>query len=300
VKRTTKKRKSTRRGSQPEFKWLGSTRTWLVVAWIGTFCAMAYGLHRLEPYTQAIKLDDTSIEWVGAPAWLADANWRHVLPELEGRVQLDPDTDPFDERVCPWVAERLAGSAWVERVRRVTKQTDGHVKVYASFRKPFAMVEQAGVAYLVDDAGVRLPEQWASGALNRSGWFVIRGVAAAVPATGERWHGEDLAAGLKLARFLYRAESANRLPFRDEIHAIDVANFHRHKDPRAGRLRLVTRNRQTYIHWGLPPGEEYDIESSAELKLKNLTRLYASRGRFPDRRSIDVRADDSIWLKDGD
>jgi hypothetical protein len=281
---------------------LRSLQAWMGAAWIGTFAVMAYGLHQLEPYAQRMNTANTVIEWVATPEWLNDQNWRHVLPELEAHVNLHPDTDPFDDRVCPYVAERLKGSPWISTVRRVSKQSDGRVKVSADFRKPFAMIECRGIAYLVDETGVRLPQQWASRGLNRGGWMAIRAVAAPPPPPGERWPGEDVAAGLKLASFLYRAETKDRIPFRDEIRAIDVGNFDGRRNPRAGRLQLVTTNPQSYIHWGLPPGEEYgydgNIESTAEMKLAMLCRLHAAEGHLPDKGPIDVRAEDAIVLGD--
>lgn len=294
MSRVRAKRSSSRHARRTRLGWLRSARTWMLVAWLGTFAAVAYGLQQLEPYAWRIDTGDMVVEWVGPAPWLHEANWEHVLPELEARIDLDPRTDPYDERVCPWVASRLAGSAWVERVRRVTKQSDGRVKIDADLRKPFAMVECGRTAYLVDDAGVRLPEQWASRDVNRRGWLVIRGVGGPVPRPGEPWPGEDLAAGLKLARFLYRAEAVGRVPFRESIAAIDVGNFRGRQSPRAGWLQLVTINPRSYIHWGLPPGEEFDIESSAELKLAMLCKLYVADGRFPETGWIDVRADDGI------
>jgi len=269
----------------------------MLVAWVGTLAVAAYGLHELEPYARRINTADMVIEWVGAPEWLRDANWRHVLPQLQARIDLHPKTDPYDDRVCPYVAERLAGSAWIDRVRRVTKQIDGRVRVSADFRKPFAMVERHGVAYLVDDTGVRLPEQWAGNDVNRGGWWLIQGAGGPIPRPGQPWDGDDLAAGLELARFLYGAEASGRLPCRDVLRSIDVGNFDGRKSPWAGRLQLVTINPESYIHWGYPPGEEYDTESSAERKLQYLCTAY-QMGRLPDAKPFDVRNKDCIgWVE---
>jgi hypothetical protein len=270
---------------------------WIAAAWLGTFAAVAYGLHQLKPYVHRINTSDMVIEWVGAPEWLHDENWRHVLPALEARIDLHPKSDPYDDRVCPYVAERLAGSAWIERVRRVSKQIDGRVKVYADFRKPFAMVERNGVAYLVDGTGVRLPEQWASKDINRSGWWVIQGAGGSLPKPGERWRGGGVAAGLKLARFLYQAEISVQLPYREALTAIDVSNFDGRRNSWSGRLQLITTNPESYIHWGYAPGEEYDTESAAERKLQ-LLRTAHQLGRLPGTKPIDVRYQDCIaWVE---
>ncbi len=296
MSRIRAKRDLSRRASKPRARRLRSLRVWITLAWLGMLAAVAYGLHELEPYVHAINTSDMVIEWVGVPEWLHDANWEHVLPALEARIDLHPRSDPYSDRVCPYVAGRLAGSAWVERVRRVSKQIDGRVKVRAEFRKPFAMVERNGIAYLMDDDAVRLPEQWASRNVNRSGWWLIQGASGPLPKPGQRWHGSDVTAGLKLARFLYGAEIAGQLPFREEITAIDVSNVDGRKRPRAGHLQLVTINPQSYIHWGLPPGEEYGIEITAELKLARLCGLHAAEGRLPGKGPIDVRGEDGIGL----
>jgi hypothetical protein len=297
VSRAKHRRRLGENASRPRLKRLRSPRLWMSIAWLGTFAVVAYGLHQLEPYARGTNTSDTLLEWVRTPAWLHDANWQHVLPGLETRIQLHPDTDPYDARVCPYVAGRLARSPWVARVPRVTKQSNGRVKVWADFHKPFAMVERDRVAYLVDDEGVRLPEQWLAKNVNRRGWWLIEGVAQAGPKPGERWPGEDLAAGLKLARFLYRAEASGKLPFRDALHSIDVSNFDGNQNPWAGRLKLVTINPESCIHWGYPPGEEYDSESSAERKLQHL-RTAHQMGRLPGTKPLDIRAAEYLrWLE---
>jgi hypothetical protein len=295
VKRKARHRRP-RPAAGPRLGWIRSLRLWMALAWIGALAGVAYGLHELEPYMRRINVADTAIEWVATPDWLHDANWKHVLPGLEARIGLYRDTDIYDERVCPWVAERLAESPWVDHTRRVAKLPDGRVRVHCDFRKPFAMVEVGRAAYLVDESGVRLPARWACSEINRSGWLVIGGVKARSPQPGKPWPGEDLATGLRLARFLYRAEAVGRVPFRDAIRAIDVSNFHGRKDPRAGRLQLITIYPRSYIHWGLPPGEEYGIESSAERKLAALCKLYAAQDGFPNMGPIDVRPQDGIAI----
>jgi hypothetical protein len=283
-----------------ELQWLGrvlsSPRLWIIVAWIGTFAVIAKGLHKLDPIVRQIKDGDTRIVWVGVPDWLQTENWRYLLDDLEHLVNLNPDTDPYDDRVCPWVAETLSASPWISQVRKVSKQLDGQVRVYADFRRPYAAIEHDGMAYLIDEVGVRLPEQWPAYAVNRGGWLVLRGVKAATPELGQRWVGQDVVAGLKLVSFMYRAELAQRLPFRKEIHAIDVGNFDGKRDRRAGRLQLITKNPESYIHWGLPPGEEYGIESTAEAKIAMLTTLFNAAGCLPDQGPIDVRTENLIGI----
>ena len=291
MKSPQKKRKNAK--PKPErrpLRWLLAPRLWIVLGWVGAFGAVAYGLQRLEPHARAVQKQPTHIEWVGLPEWLESDNWRHVLPNLEASLAIFPDTDMYDGRVCPYVAQEVAKSAWIERVSRVTKQSDGVIRVHADFRKPYVIIEQGATAYLVDEQGIRLPEAWPVSAINRAGWLVVRGVQAGKPSAGNRWRGDDLAEGLKLARFLYRAETEDRLQFRACLAAIDVSNYRGRRNPSAGHLQIVTNNPPNCIYWGLPPGEEYDIEGSAELKLAKLNKLYTELGQMPERGPLDVRS----------
>jgi len=292
----TRKAKTRNRRPAADASRAGARTAALAVLWTGTFVAAAYGLHQLVPYVRTVNTAPMRIEWTGLPQWLQDDYWSHILKDLEQRIALDPAADPYDWRVCPYVAERLAGSAWIERVRQVTKLQDGRVQISAEFRKPLAMIERDGIVHLVDSSGVRLPESWYARSANRAGWFVIEGVRAHPPAPGERWVGRDVQAGLRLVRFLASAENSGRLPFRKEIRAIDVGNVGGRLEPRAGQLRIRTTDPDCVIHWGLPPGEEAGVEADARQKLANLSRLYSANGmRFPSR-PIDVRPEDGILL----
>jgi len=272
--------------------------TWGLLAWLAALGGAAYGLHRLEPYALSRNANPTRIEWGELPAWLSEPDWRFVLSDLEAR--LETAEGPFsavvlhDENVCPYVAAQLGSSAWIERIERVSKRSDGRVRVQARFRQPFALVEHSGVLYLVDESGVRLPLRRPVDTL------VIRGVRAAAPAPGQAWAGGDVAAGLKLAGLLQRAKAAGQAPFWRELRAIDVSNWDGRKLPAAGRLQLITDNPQSYIHWGAVPGEEYGVEAKAEHKLAALATLYLRQGRFPDDGPIDVRDENriDIWLRD--
>ncbi len=295
MSRPTRKKKSRASRAQASGRHGRSAAVSIALLWLVSLLGAGYGLHRLEPYVRRTNTAPVKIAWVGVPQWLTEPYWKHILGRLEQRIDLDPLTDPYDSRVAAYVGQRLAGSAWVERVREVLVQQDGRVAVRAEFRKPFAMIEKNAVAYLVDSAGVRLPMGFRSRGVNREGWLVIEGVSARPPEPGRRWIGRDAAAGLRLARFLVNAEDAGNLPFRKEIVAIDVSNFDGRRDRRAGALQIVVRNPRCVIHWGLAPGEEGGVEASPQRKLAMLNALYAARGGLPDR-PIDVRSEDAILL----
>jgi hypothetical protein len=253
----------------------------------------------LEPAARQLSYQyETRLVWVDRPRWLTSPAWQDVLAEIERHVDLRSDDDIYHPELCSYVARAVAASAWIERVHRASKLNDGRIEIRASFRRPFAMSVRDATAYLLDATGVRLPRDVPVADVNAAEWILIRGARSRLPAIGQRWEGDDLAAGMRLAAYLYEAAAAGKVPFRNQLRAIDVSNFGRRLDPRAGQLRLDTVFPQTYIHWGLPPGEEYDIEATAEQKLKNLREKLAPTGALSDLGAIDVRDPHEIrWIE---
>lgn len=273
-------------------------RALMAIAWLVLLGGSAYGLSLLEAQARRINQAPTRLEWVNAPLWLQEASWQHVLREIEAAVDLHPDTDIYDDTVCLYVATHVAQSPWVAVVSRVTKLHDGRVRIEADFRMPFTFVEHRGVAYLIDAHGTRLPPSLAAEFVNTEKWLPIRGVAASPPVIGQKWTGGDLQDGLKMVQFLYAAEVTEPLIFRDSIRAVDVSNYNYRRRAGDGWLTLITRNPRSYIHWGLPPGEEYGVESPARRKLAALARFYQDRGGFPDDGPIDIRDEDRIVIRE--
>jgi len=258
----------------------------------------AFGLHALEPVARRVVNPQPRLEWEDLPAWLTHPNQAAFLAQREAEAGLGPGASLHDPGLVRSIGERLAASPWIAEVRRVAARSDGTIRVHAVFRTPLAMVEHRGTAYLVDHGGVRLPLEMPAQQVNRRAWLVIQGVAASPPReAGQPWTGEDLAAGLKLARFLARAETVGRLAFRDAIHAIDVSNHKWRVDGSAGQLRLRTQNPCELIHWGVPPGEEFEIEPPAEWKLAALGELYQA-GRLFGGRQVDVRDRERVVFYD--
>jgi hypothetical protein len=294
--------KASRRPARPSRKRSGGLgvsratlwRTGVVLTWVGTFVGAAFGLHQLDSHQRALAArEPTQLRWTALPPWLEDPRQQGLLSEIEAQAGLRADNDLFEPALCERLARNLKRSPWVEDVHRVWKQPGGTVRVHASFRKPLTMAAKDGMAYLVDKSGVRLPLQQRAAHIKPGKWIIVRGVGGRVPPVGEQWQGEDLAAGLRLANFLDRAEVGGRLSFRTSLLAVDVGHF----DSRTGGgLRVITINPRSYIHWGLPPGDEYDIEASAERKLEALNGLYAKTGCLPDRGPIDVRPQDRILI----
>lgn len=296
VKPRTRRRLLSDSRTPRRFPRLSKAALWrggVALLWITTISTVAYGLHRLEPHARSsFSGHPARLHWVDLPAWLADPAQRAVLADIERGADLFPDDDPHAPDLCARVYAGLDRSPWVRKVERVSKQPDGIVHVRAVFRKPLAMVVAKGIAYLVDETGTRLPGVMKADFIRREDGLALTGVRAPVPPVGAIWRGRDLAAGLKLVQFLNRAAASGRLACRPYLQTVDVAEFR----PGGGPLRIKTIYPGSYVYWGLPPGEEFDIESTAERKLAMLATLNPRGGEFPNAERIDVRDPDRILI----
>lgn len=274
---------------------------WTLIAWSAVIVGAVWGLQHLEQRVVASQPRvPPRLEWTSVPPWLENLTFldgHPVLATIAAQADLAEGRDLTAPDLCERVGRGLQASPWVREVTRVTKHPDGAVRVAAAFREPVAFVEVNGWAYLVDAEGVRLPPEGAADFRPGGQWFMITGVRHRTPpALGQPWPGEDLAAGLKLARLFRAAYVQGLLPFSGAIRALDVANFDRRDNAFDGRLRVRTLQPQCYIRWGEPPGDEDTIEPSANRKLDMLRTYYVEFGQFPDGQILDVRREEGVKL----
>jgi len=284
--------------------------TWTVLGWLILILSAIWGFQSLQAYAgTADPVHECVVEWTAVPDWMTD----EILASIEEQAGLPMETHFADPNLCPLLGARIAGSPWVAQVNSVIKQRTGQgrgvIRIAATFRKPFAFVVHAGTAQAVDRAGIRLPyavplppekdlgESWGR-------WWLIKGVGSDPPRDGEAWPGEDLAAGLQLAEFLHKAREApdgNRVPFRDWLWAIDVANYKARVDPYQGALRieLTTAEGPYYVHWGKPPGQEYGTEPSGYAKLEKLRAVYLRNPEQFGASDLDPRQPDATPARVG-
>lgn len=303
MRRKHSKRRAARTASSRPRRgpWITRAGLWrfgIAMGWTATFSAVAYGLHRLEPYAHDLATQHPpTIQWQNLPVWLTDPAQTGFLDDMQATAGLRPDDDVFAPDLAHRIAQRLTASPWVAKVRGVRARSDGVVQVDADFRTPLTWIIQRGMAYLVDENGVRLPQTKRAQVVNRRDWLVIEGCAGSHPPIGSRWRGADVTAGLRLVTFLEDARATDGLPFRGLLRAVNVENFRGAIAPRAGRLRIATIQPKSYIHWGLEPGKEYDIEGSAPQKLDALRILFDSDGDVLSRyRWIDLRDPSDVRL----
>lgn len=231
---------------------------------------------------------------VHRPVWMSDA----LYDEIVALAQPYGAHSAFDRELLHDVADLLGDSPWIKRVhevRRVYGQRPGDtILVDCEYRAPVALVHWGEYYWLVDGEGVKLPQQYTAreiariitGRDGKTNIRVVEGVRHAPVEKGERWPGEDLVAGLDLAKCLYG------LPYADEVTGIDVANYAGRVNPREAHLVLQTK-RGTEIRWGRPlAAKDFFIEVSTAQKLKSMQQVWQQFGRVDANRPwIDIRFD---------
>lgn len=272
----------------PDRNHAGGLPAWRTAAaillWSGLVAATAYGLNLLHPIAERhAARSPARIEWINLPDWLAHPNQREFLENLAACAQLAPEDNAYTPYLAERVGNNLLLSPWIAAVRRVAVQSTGLVRVDADFRKPVALIHKGDWAHLVDRHGVRLPWQLPVERVDPAEWLMITGVRCGLPPEGQPFSGEDVSAGLRLAEYLLDAEQQGALLCRDKIRAIDMSHF----DRKLGRIRLVMTTPDVWIKWGLPVGEEYEIENSAAGKLRYLNYLSQS-GQLLTRGALDL------------
>ena len=267
--------------------------------WTVSLSGIAYGLHRLEPYAAGANGDGTwHLEWVDVPSTVDD--W--VLEEIENdRSECDlsllRDVPVSDPDLCQRLHRELTESPWIESVERVAKRADGTISVYAKYRHYLTFVFADGMGHLVDDVGTRLPREERQSLLEQSHgeprMIYLEGARARPPACGQQWAGEDVQAGLKLVAYLH--EHCPRALLNLFV-AVDVSNYGDRLNRRDGHLKIRTVYPNRWIFWGLPPGEEGDVEATAARKLEMLWDEYCKHAQLPDIDRIDLRDEEGILV----
>lgn len=259
----SRKRKGAASKGKRKLPWLAMARMILALALLGGFAAgWFFGYRFLAEQVGAERAVETlTVVLDSPPAWLSDTR-RNALTDLllDG---LDPD--PLNHDSLQKAAERLANNPWVQSVERLVRKPGGVILVYATYRKPMALVAARDGYHLVDATGHRLPGVYPFEQLRSLGLMAIIGVTAAPPAEGDRWSGRDIDAALKLIELL------SAQPFAPQVRAVDVSNHAGRIDDSKPQLRLITE--RGMIRWGRAPGEEGVYEPDAARKLRMLSEV---------------------------
>ena len=207
----------------------------------------------------------------------------------------------FDHKMLVDIADTLGRNPWVRKVHSVrrayTRAPGDTLELDCEYRAPVALVKYGAFYWLVDETGVRLSDRFTEADLHNiqfspDGHTVIRvieGVHYAVPHfAGERWSGEDLAAGLKMLNYLFDK------PYAEEILRVNVANVGGRVDAKEPQIVLLTKY-GTQIWWGRPPNDN-DVDAFIEVptarKLNYLRYTFEQFGRVDaNEKWLDLRFD---------
>jgi len=257
-----------------------------VVCALGLVVVICVGLGRLRrqvcglaEYRGAVRL-----ELVDLPDWLEREEHRHIVESVIAAAGLSAGDAYLDADLVGRVGRRMARSGWIRRVVGVEKCYGCLIRARCEFRKPLAWVMHGDYCYLIDGDGVRLPGRYSHGQVKGAGLVQIAGVDGGPPGAGERWVGEDLQAGVKLAVLL------DGCAFRGQVRGVLVHNYGGRENSRESHIELATDRAGSRIRWGRAPGCEVGIEPSAREKIALLQGLYRRYRRIDMGRSyVDVR-----------
>ncbi|MGD0540388.1 MAG: hypothetical protein ABSB33_02610 [Tepidisphaeraceae bacterium] len=228
------------------------------------------------------------------PAWMSD----FLNEEIIKSTQPIGLHSAFDRQLLVDADKALTSNPWIKRVKQVRRMYDRNpgdtLEIDCDYRAPAALVKWGQYYWLVDGAGVKLPEQYTAellpkivlGGDGKINIRIIDGVSHDPCESGRIWQGDDLAGGLEMARLLAGQDWA------DQIREIDVSNFGGRRDSREAQIVLVTRF-GTHVRWGrLPSAKDSFIEVPASQKLAAIETIYRKDSRVDAGQPwIDLRFD---------
>jgi hypothetical protein len=236
------------------------------------------------------------------PSWMSDALAAKII-----RVAA-PDVahSAFDHQLLVNTAAILRNHSdtapWVKNVKAVRRAFENApgdlMEIECEFRSPVGLVKWENYYWLIDGDGILLPEQYIKADLDkvmRDGdrvvLRIIEGAAAAPPQSGQRWPGQDVAAGIDMIKLLYGK------PYADEVERINVANFGGRQDRSEAQLVLVTKY-DTQLLWGRPiNAKDYIVEVTPAQKLEYMSMIVAQYGRVDAKHAaVDLRFD-TVYLR---
>ncbi|MEX2671564.1 MAG: hypothetical protein WD294_05570 [Phycisphaeraceae bacterium] len=239
--------------------WLIS---WMLLL-VGGSVAWYFGESYLMNYVSKQHRDAVvTVELVDTPAWMDERLVDHLRREIELMI----DADPFDRDALKHAAEQLTHKPWIEHVQRVVRTGTGAIEVHAVYRRPTALIQAEDGFHLVDRHGVRLPARYSSDQAEATGLLVIKGVRQPPPLEGRLWLGDDVQAGLKLARLVRQAD------WSEDVVAVDVHNFAGRLSESSPHIVLPTQY-GGILRWGRALGQEQFYEPAAEIKLRHVERV---------------------------
>ena len=230
------------------------------------------------------------------PVWMSD----FLAEQIARTAQPNGTHSVFDHQLLVDTRELLKANPWIADVRQIRRaygnQPGDTLEIDCDYRAPVALVHWKDYYWLVDGAGVKLPEAFAEPLLpkimfgqdHKVNIRVVEGVQQPPPESGAKWAGDDLKAGLELVKLLYGR------PYAEEVERVNVANYGGRHNAKDAQLVLVTKYK-TNLRWGRPisTGEEdFFVEATPAQKLKYMESIYNEMHRVDANYEwVDLRFD---------
>ena len=267
-----------------------------------------YGFSYARKYADAhgtTPATPPKVVFVDPPAWM-NAQLRERLEKVATPAVA---RSSLDGSLVQEVAATLSAEPWVKKVKQVRleygESAGDTLRVECDFRAPIALVQDDAWFWMVDADGVKLPERFMKGELakvaNGEGLLgmtlrVITGVHEPAPQAGEHWKGDDLAAGLELAKLFHDKTYLNDIAMID-VGAVDPPGVAEGR--RRNEVTLVTKY-NTQVRWGEPMARAaFSVDVPVGQKLMTLERLWKEYGRLDAGRPwIEIRYDSVLYPTD--
>ncbi len=264
-----------------------------VFAFVASLAFIIIITRRYVDQRVAAPVGPLKVVLLNKPAWMSDFLAQQIAATVPHAA-----SSSFDRDLLVTAVKKLQANPWVRdvhQIRRVYGERPGDtLEVDCEFRAPIALVQWGDYYWLVDGDGMKLPEQFTANhvpkiVLGRDGHMnirIIEGVRQPPSATGQKWVGQDLAAGLGMVKLLYDK------PYAEEIIIVNVANFAGRTDPREAQIVLRTKY-ASEIRWGRPlDAKDFFAEVPVSQKLDSLKSVVEQYGRVDAGRPwIDIRYD---------
>jgi hypothetical protein len=263
-----------------------------------------YQLRKSVANSIAMQTEPPRVVIKNRPAWMSPLLHDDLCAAARpARPQSALDRDALRQAVEA-LRSNPASAPWIREVRQVRllygRRPGDTLEIDCEFRTPVAVVRWQDRYYLVDNEGCALPKPYAPEQLasvlygrdHRINIRIVEGVAGGPPLPGQKWQGDDLAAGLDLVKLLgtpqYRA-------FTEEIVKVNVANHGGRLDAREAHLVLATNHTpETQVRWGraVRAADAMVAEVPPTQKIEYLYRVFQEYGRVDaGRQWIDIRFD---------
>jgi len=256
--------------------WSSSMGALKLLAVTCVFAAVGVGFVFLDQYVKKVVpiYDKTMhVELENPPAWIN----QQLVDRITAAATAGSKGLKLDDDVAHSIQNNIAGKvAWLRNVKVQT--THDKVLIKAEYRKPIALAKSGLRRFYVDAELVVLD-------------FVpmpslpivnVKGVSpiTKMPAVGEVWQREDLAAAVAI---LARLDRMDKLvtpdkPLLSEIDRIDISNFNGRENNRAPHIILYAKD-NTEIIWGAEiDAWPQHLEAKDEEKLAKLYNYYKEYG----------------------